>query len=138
MIGPIVNNAFHSQMRAIDFEHKCIHEISNNQLIVFRESMNENTKWTKYESFNIFESQLSDLYEMLHFIKFHFRIAVEKNLYSLPELKLHQEAILMLENEINSRQNGIKSSLEFILLRLIKDKEQELEYLSSELEKLRK
>lgn len=66
------------------------------------------------------------------------RIAVEKNLYSLPELKLHQEAILMLENEINSRQNGIKSSLEFILLRLIKDKKQELEYLSSELEKLRK
>lgn len=80
MKGPVVNNAFNSGMRAIDYNHVCVVSVYDSSITVYRERMH-NSKYEQRETF-AFTRPLNELLDMTNFIKFHMGIALEKKLYT--------------------------------------------------------
>ena len=135
MKGPVVNNAFGSEMRVIDYNHCCVKSVSDDSIEVFRETIGDTT-WVKTEQFN-FNRTTKVLIEMLDFIKYHVKLATEEDSYNQAQMNLHRLSIEKLENELNARNILNDELTEFILLRLIKDKEEELVLLKTQLSELK-
>lgn len=135
MEGPVVNNAYNSQMRAIALDnHICVSEVSeqNKCIYVYRYKMytiSDNSNDIKNEDFYIKDNNSITLREMLEFISFHFQIALESHTLKPEEILNHKRAIEMIEVELNLRQELENEAYIFLLNKLIREKTNEIEHL---------
>ncbi|MFZ4455700.1 MAG: hypothetical protein ACOYOT_05710 [Bacteroidales bacterium] len=142
--GPIVNNAYDSEMRAIAIDnHICVDSIysSNNTIKVYREKMftiTEKSNTITRESFDISNSETKRIKEMLQFIEYHFELAINTGELTIENLTCHKQAIEMLESELNKRKDLENTTYKYLLINMIKGKEYEIEQLNQKIDKLSK
>ena len=141
MEGPIVNNAYGSQMRAIALEdHRCVYEVNIefNRIEVFRLKMFTITSDTNIttDSFNLTNLSFVELNELHDFVVYHSEIANKENAFTKEQMYIHKQAIKMIKDELKKRKEYKRIFTKFMLEELIKDKELELEILKKKLIKL--
>jgi len=136
--GPIVNVG----MRAVAIHnHICVCNVSKTDktIRVYREklfTLSEKNSPFASEAFSIRYRNTEDIKEMLHFIKYHFEIAINSHILSKDEINTHKVAIDILENEIKERIDLEKVTYKYLINNLIKEKEYEIDQLKSKLTKL--
>ncbi len=141
MEGPIVNNAYGSQMRAIALEdHRCVYgvNIEFNRIEVFRLKMFTITSNSDITTDSFYLEHLSfvELNELHDFVVYHSEIANKENSFTKVQMHSHKHAIKMIKDEMKSRKEYKRFFTKYMLEELIKDKEVELEILKKKLIKL--
>ena len=137
MKGPVINNAYNLAMEAEALDdHTCVSKINGtNVLSVFRRKLYTISSTSDFttENVNLIKRSTSDLKLLLEFIRYHLNLAIECHTFTNEIMNIHMKAIEMIELEIQSREDSERVVSKFLLMRLIKDKEMELEILKKQL-----
>jgi hypothetical protein len=140
MQGPIINRAYGSEMRATAFSNNCcVSEVTEHGIMVFREklytiSSNLNTT-TDFVSLKNSSSSL--LIELKEFILYYLTKANQTKSLVPQQIIVHENAIEVIEVELNSRIDKEKQTTIFLLKKMIEQKEFELNILKNQLNNLK-
>lgn len=133
--GPILNHG----LNAVAIKnHVCVESVSksNRTIKVNRKKtflLNEKNYPFSFEVFKIRDRSTFDNKLMLNFIKYHFEIAINEQLYTEFEIVTHKDAIELIENEIFQREDLEQVTYKFLLINLINEKENEIQQLKRKL-----